>query len=262
LKAAFFLLNLRKPIPMKKFMNLFISLLIMLWYPAFGYGQKMMIIDEDLKANSYPLEAKRKGVGVVGKYEFGPYKTIEGKVGWFAGFGMDHLFNYCSESKSKASFTMIAYGQDSIRVNISRNTKTCGATIGNVSWESILGENYMDVISMPDDSADWVMVLVTRSEEGKDEESVAQGLLTNGIVKIDIMEVRKWEDGKTPAFGMACGYQYYLGGQTIAAVQSSIDTTKKKFVWLSMDLDEKLKSVLAAAMVSLMVHADETNAGK
>jgi hypothetical protein len=77
----YFLLNLRKPIRMRKFINLFASLLILLLYPASVCGQKMMILDDDLKASSQPMQATRKGVGVIGKYEVGPYKIIEGKVG-------------------------------------------------------------------------------------------------------------------------------------------------------------------------------------
>jgi hypothetical protein len=55
-----------------------------------------------------------------------------------------------------------------------------------------------------------------------------------------------------------CGYEFILDGRAIAAVQSSIDTFQKKYVWLRDDLDDTMKSFLAAAAASLMVHTDES----
>ena len=45
-------------------------------------AQKKIYIDELLKLNSEPMKAKRKGSESVGKYEFGSYKVVSGKLGW------------------------------------------------------------------------------------------------------------------------------------------------------------------------------------
>ncbi|MFZ0473130.1 MAG: hypothetical protein WAL94_10985, partial [Bacteroidales bacterium] len=50
---------------------------------------------------------------------------------------------------------------------------------------------------------------------------------------------------------MICGYGFFLENKEIAAVQSK---TNRIFVWLHQNLDEQMKSVLAAASASLMVH--------
>jgi hypothetical protein len=88
----------------------------------------------------------------------------------------------------------------------------------------------------------------------------ASGALTNGEVTIQIREVRVWEDGKTPMMKAICGYEFYLNDAAIAAVQSCIDTTKKRFVWLNQNLDQPLKDVLAAASAALLVHTDSQSA--
>ncbi len=47
-----------------------------------SFAQKFIRLDDDLKANSKQMQAKRKGISSVGKYEFGPYRVVSGKGGW------------------------------------------------------------------------------------------------------------------------------------------------------------------------------------
>jgi hypothetical protein len=260
---------LTKPGRMKK---LPFFIVIMLIYSSTVYGQKIMMLDNELKTNSKPLEAKRKGISTVGKYEFGPYKIVSGKAGWTigTGFGLgfglpinnESLFLGLSSSisKQKSSFVFVDNGADTILVNTSTNTKVKGTEIGSqlfsLSWTNQSDDNYIAIISLPADSTEWIMILNTTSGVSKEGLYTAEGNLTNGVINIGIREVKQWEDGKIPAFGVICGYEFYLDNNSIAAVQSSIDTTKKKFVWLHQNLDDRMKSVLAAASASLMVHTD------
>lgn len=68
-------------------------------------------------------------------------------------------------------------------------------------------------------------------------------------------------NGKKAMMNAICGYEFYLEETAIGAVQSSIDTFKKKFVWLNQNLEEPMKSVLAAASAALLVHTDSQLAG-
>lgn len=66
---------------MKKLLTSIISLLLIMIYTSSVYGQKIMRLDNELKANSKPMEDKRKGISSVGKYQFGPYRIVSGKAG-------------------------------------------------------------------------------------------------------------------------------------------------------------------------------------
>ena len=258
---------------MKKFLTFCISILLMLISGSTLYAQKMMKLDEDLKASSVPVEAKRKGVGTVGKYEFGNYKIISGKAGWewqpwewdwgWPDFTFGIVSN--SESKARSSFVFVAGDKDTILVVTATNSKTRATNLGlesyiSVSWINESTENYYVAISSIMELSNWSMMLVTKSGTVVDGKYTAQGILTNGITNIEIREVKLWEDGKSPAFGLICGYEFYHDNKAVAAVQSCLDTTKKKFVWLHKDLDENIKSILAAFAASLMVHTDQEQA--
>jgi hypothetical protein len=262
---------------MTKQLTLSMSLLILLICSLKVNGQKIMKLDNDLKTNSQPMEAKRKGISSVGKYEFGNYKIASGKAGWTFETGSGWTFGTGpgwnianvslfagmskSESKQKSSFVFVENDTDTLLVITSTNTKVKGTEIGaelfSVSWLTQSDENYIAIIAPYADTTEWILILNTIIGVSKEDIYTAQGNLTNGLINIEIKEVKEWEDGKIPAFGVICGYEFYVDNQAIAAVQSSIDTTKKKFVWLHQNLDNRMKSVLAAASAALMVLTDQ-----
>jgi hypothetical protein len=221
-------------------------------------GQKIMKLDNELKSNSKPIEATRKGISGVGKYEFGPYRIISGKAGWTTTKSNKKLFSFetQSESKKKSSFVFVANDKDTILVNTSTNAKFSETELGNMSWLNNRNENYVAVLTHAADTTEWRMILVSNSGEEIKGNFQAEGILTNGVTNIQIREIKQWEDGKTPSFKVICGYEFIMDNKSIAAVQSY----QKKFVWLLNDLDERMKSLLAAASASLMVHADDAMA--
>lgn len=239
---------------MKKLSTIIIIILGMV-YLSNAYGQKIMKLDIELKANSKPMEATRKGISSVGKYEFGPYKIISGKAGWTTAKSNKKIFSFetQSESKKKSSFVFVANDKDTILVNTSTNAKFSETELGNMSWLNNRNENYVAVLNPAADTAAWRMILVSNSGEEIKGNFQAEGILTNGVTNIQIREIKQWEDGKTPTFQMICGYEFIMENKSIAAVQSY----QKKFVWLLQDLDERMKSLLAAASASLMVHTDD-----
>jgi hypothetical protein len=244
---------------MKKLLTMITSIVIILAYSLTTYGQKIMKLDNELKSNSKPMEAKRKGISSIGKYEFGPYKIVSGKAGWTTTKSNKKFFSFetQSESKKKSSFVFVANDKDTILVNTSTNAKFSETELGNMSWLNNRNENYVAIIAPAADTTEWRMILVSNSGEAIKGNFQASGILTNGVTNIQIIEVKQWEDGKTPTFKMICGYEFIMDNKSIAAVQSSLDTFQKKFVWLLQDLDERMKSVLAAASASLMIHTDD-----
>jgi len=222
-----------------------------------------MKLDGELKSSSKPLEAKRKGMSSVGKYEFGPYRIVSGKSGWTKTTSNQKLFSFetKSESKKKSSFTFVANGKDTLVVNTSTNTKVSESGIGDFySQINKSTDNYIAIISPLSDTVSWKMVFVFSAGEDVAGNFQAEGILTNGVTNIKIKEVKQWEDGKVPMMKLICGYEFILDNKSIAAVQSSIDTFQKKFVWLRQDLDENMKTMLAAASASLFVNTDESAA--
>jgi hypothetical protein len=249
---------------MKKLKIMIISILMMLIYPSVIYGQKIMKLDDDLKANSKPIEAKLKGISRVGKYEFSPYRIVSGKTGWGTSKSSKDKFNSetMTESKSKASFVFTVNDKDSILVNTTTNTKFSESEsnflFGDVTTLNKSIDNYIALISPSYDTLVWKMILVTNTGAEVEGKNKAEGVLSNGVINIRIKAIKQWEDGKNTTFKMICGYGFFLDNKEIAAVQSNFDLSPKKFVWLHQSLDDQMKSVLAAASASLMVHDAET----
>jgi len=249
---------------MKKLQTMFISMLMMLVYSSTIYGQKIMKLDDDLKANSEPMEAKLKGISRVGKYEFGPYKIVSGKAGWGNTKWSEDKFNSetYSESKSKLSFIFTVNGKDTILVNTTTNTKFSESESnflgGDMTTLNKSIDNYIALISHSYDTTGWKMVLVSSTGAEVAGKFKAEGILTNGVTNIQIREIKQWDDGKNTTFKMICGYGFFIDNNEIAAVQSNFDLSPKKFVWLHQNLEEQMKSILAAASAALMVHAVDT----
>jgi hypothetical protein len=220
--------------------------------------QKIMKLNDELKKNSTPMEASRKGISSVGKYEFGPYRIISGKAGMTRTTSHQKLFSFTtnSESKSKASFLMSVNNKDTLGVKTFTNSKYSETDLNDFSFLNKSTENYTVEISPANDTTDWKMALVFNQGEEVKNKFSASGILTNGKITISIREVKRWEDGKTALFNMICGYEFYIDNAVVAAVQSIPDTTKKKFVWIDGGLNEQVKSVLAAAAAAIMVHTD------
>lgn len=243
---------------MKNLLTLIAVVILIIIHGESVSGQKIMKIENELKDNSVPVEAKRKGISSIGKYQFGPYKIISGKIGWTTTKSSTRLFSSetKSESKKKSSFVFLANDKDSLVVSTSTNTKTSEMSRGDFSMLNLSSDNYMALITPKPDTTVWKMIIVAQKGAIVENNFSAEGVLINGLKRIQIREVRQWEDGKMPIFKLIIGYEFFLDQHAIAAVQSSPDTFQKKFVWLHKNLDENMKSVLAAAAASIMVYTE------
>jgi len=247
---------------MKSLFTLTLGLVIITICINNSYGQKIMKMEDELKSNSIPLEAKRKAFGTVGKYQFGPYRIVSGKSGWTTTKSSSKFLSSetKSESKKKSSFVFVANDKDTLQVSTSTNTKTSESTWGDISTINLSSDNYSAVFSTNSDTTVWRMIILAQKGAIVRNNFSAEGILTNGQKTIQIREVRQWADGKVPMFKLIIGYEFFMDQHSIAAVQSSPDSFQKKFVWLNKDLDEKLKSIIAAASASIMLYTEESMA--
>ena len=243
---------------MKKAQKLSVCLLLIVVFSLSASAQKMMMLDKGLKANSQPIEAKRKGVSTLSKYQFGPYKIVSGKTGWTTSKSKSKFFSFETEteSKKKSSFIFVADDKDSVLVNTATNTKVKETSIGNFSNLNKSSDNYIVLISPLNDTAEWKMLMFYNSGSEVEGNFKSDCTLTDGIVNINIQAIKQWEDGGTAAFKSIVGYEFYLENQAIAAVQSSM-TSSKKYIWLDQNLSEHMKLVLAAASASLLLQTDD-----
>jgi hypothetical protein len=245
---------------MKKLQTILISSIMMLIYSSAVHGQKIMKLDDDLKASSVPIEAKLKGISMIGKYEFSPYRIVSGKTGWGSSTSSKDKFNSetYTESKSKSSFIFTVNDKDTILVRTTTNTKFSeserNSLMGDETTLNKSIDNYIALISPSYDTAVWKMILITSIGAEVEGKNKAEGILSNGVTNIQIRAVKQWEDGKNTTFKMICGYGFFIDNKEIAAVQSNFDLSPKKFVWLHQSMNEQMKSILAAASASLMIH--------
>jgi hypothetical protein len=247
---------------MKTLKTISLSVSLILIYNLSLSGQKLMKLDDDLKANSTPVEAKLRGFSIVSRYEFPPYKIVSGKAGWGTSRSRkNRLFSETyTESRSKSSFVFTISDKDTIKVNTTTSTKFSESDskflFGDMTTLNKSIDNYIALISPAYDTTAWKMVLVSSSGAEVEGKVKSEGVLSNDITKIQIRAVKQWEDGKNAAFKMICGYGFFIDEKEIGAVQSN-DFSARKFVWLRNDLDEQLKSILAAASASIMIHTLE-----
>jgi hypothetical protein len=244
---------------MKAITKLIISILLILIYSFSASAQKIMKLDSQLTANSQPMEAKRKGVSTIGKYQFGPYKIVSGKAGWTTSKSKSRLFSpeTNTESKKKSTFVFVSDDKDTVYVNTTTNTSVNETSFGNWSNVNQSNENYIVLISPSNDTTEWEMIVVFKSGSEVEGDYKSDGILSDGTTNIEIRAVKQWEDGETATFNLILGYEFYLENQAVAALQASIDTFKKKYVWLDKNLSEHMKLVLASASASLLLHVDD-----
>lgn len=224
-------------------------------------AQKEMALDPDLLKNSTPMLAKAKGIGTVTKYQFGPYKIASGKEGVTVTKSKSRFLSFTTESSSKRklSFVFVRDDKDSVVVNVSVNTDLSEVDPQFLSgWSAIKErkENYIAILSIPEDTATWRMIIA--NHEGMKVNGTEQfdGVLTDGQTIIQLKEVNEWNTGKKGMMGLPIGHTFLLDGTPIAAVQASEDTFVKKTVWIRQDQNSKLQLILAAASAAMMVRSE------
>jgi hypothetical protein len=227
-----------------------------------GSAQKMMMLNENLKANSEPLSVKMRG-GSMMKFDFGIYKTVSAKAGWTTTTSKSKLFSSVerSESKQKSSVVMTGKETDTATINISLNIQSeevrqmvLSLSKGRVAWEreedpSKIKQtrNVVALITSNRDTSTWNFIYVSRESTESTDQNESFAFVTDGNKRFDIKKITVWDNGKSPTLYSVVGFEFYADDVAVAAVQNPMDTFQKKFVWLKNDLDEYLKLILATA---------------
>lgn len=248
-----------------------IFLLILGLHLAFAHSasaQKMVRIDENLKLNSEQMRAKRKGISSVGKYEFGTYKVISGKGGWEKTTSKSPLFSDNSSSKfsTKKSFVFVSEEADTSVVNISVAENV---EIDAGSWfirtftpwsdaEVKNGEGLFEcTFSFSSDTVPWNLLAiypVAAEVDGfyqMDDHTFFRGMLSDNHTTIEIAEINVNEEGDNSFLNPVLGYEFWLGSESLAAVQ--VLPANRWYIWIRNDLDPEMKFLLATAATAMLV---------
>ena len=227
-----------------------------------GSAQKTMMLNESLKTNSEQLSVKMRGGSLI-KYDFGVYKTISAKAGLTSTKSKSKFFSSVerSESKQKSSVVITGNETDTATINISLNIQSeevrqmvLSFSKDRVAWEreedaSKIKQtrNLVALITTNRDTVTWNFIYVSRESTEITDQDESFAFVTDGNKRFDIKKVTVWDNGKSPALYSVVGFEFYADGVVVAAVQNPMDTFQKKFVWLTNDLDEYMKLILATA---------------
>lgn len=258
--------------------TLFLFVFAGLSIPALA--QKMMRLPD--AAFAEPLQVKQKtGIGFL-RYEFGEYRLVNSRKGWWtktetATERQDVLSRLLSNvkeveqtSKEKRSFRLVRNNTDTAIVNIAiattvyynqpknnifgRHEGPATATRGSSSFLATI---------LAADTTEWIFSTTIADTAGLVNRSTEiAGVLTNGIREIELLPVEEYADGKKAMFLL--GYVFRENGVPIAAVQFRglpLMAHKQNFVWLPKEDNPRLQFVLAAVATALMARAHETQAG-
>lgn len=236
-------------------------------FPSEASCQKKMKLEEGLRTSSAPLPIKIRG-GTLLKFDFGSYHTLSARAGFIKTTTKSKLFSTIekSESKQKASIVLLGNGSDTSTINISHhvNSEVVRDYIISViqgipvfrkeKYPSNFKEtsNIVAVITTTTDTTIWNFVYTSVVNTENSMENISMGAVTNGERNIEIRPVTEWDNGKSPAFYSVVGFEFYIEGIAVAAVQNPLDTFQKKFVWLKTGLDENLKLILASSATVLL----------
>lgn len=243
-------------------------LLILLFF-LLSFEQKtfsqahMMKVNDSLKRSGEFITVKRKSIFGAAKYEFGPYKIISSRKGIETTKTKSKLFSNISESESKqsSSFVFTANEKDTVVVNlfVQNNYKTTTSksiVLENGKLKTEREQNseatlrfFQAELSVLSDTISWQLGYLTRF--GRDSSDVhSPFLLSDGKTDIEIHEITEADDGKFSLIWTFHGYEFILNGKAVMAVQ----TMAKQYVWMDKGLDEKMKTILAAAAATLLFH--------
>jgi len=202
------------------------------------------------------------------KFDFGSYKALSAKAGFIKTTTKSKLFSAVenSESKQKASIVMLGNESDTATINISQNVSSeeiRDNVISIIGGKVAFGReedpskfkqtsNLIAIITTSRDTTTWNFVYMTMVSTENLKENKSTGIVTDGNKTIEIRTVTVWDNGKSPTFYSIVGFEFYVEGVAVAAVQNPMDTFQKKFVWLKNDLDENMKLVLASAATVLL----------
>ncbi|MGB5242708.1 MAG: hypothetical protein WBN50_03780 [Lutimonas sp.] len=250
------------------------------------YGQKTMLLNEDLKNNSQELPIKRKALSNILKFKFGPYSTDKVKMG-ISSAQSDNLFksDVKASSKNNYSYSLIEEGGNTIDAQVSEKGELelddeksffyrlvtnvdiqvndhINVHVGEIPTYEIVKNLHQTVANFENTNGNeaWQCIIVTPFDASM-EDYYFGGLISYDNEEIAILEVSKNENNETYSvlgisFPILYGYEFFQNGKIIAALQNY--PLNKQKVWLHNDLDEKSKLVIAS-IIPLLINTNINN---
>ncbi|MDN3204433.1 hypothetical protein [Algoriphagus sediminis] len=227
-----------------------------------------MMLDSEFRGSSDSYKVKRKGVKVVGRYEFGPYRILNGSSGIYKEKGSSNFWTGDAVKEAKFSSNFIFQGvlYDSILVNTATTSVIAIDEKESFALRSLFGwseaeitrkEVFLVDMVFSDESTNWTLIM-SYTSSGEENTTLPgqvpngiQGKLVNGDTLIEIIPETNWDNGKASSVLKPLeAYLFKINGETIGAVQ--VFPINKLMVWIKKDLSESLKDVLATGAVALI----------
>ncbi len=250
------------------------------------YGQKTMLLNENLKNNSQEFPIKRKGISNILKIKFGPYSTDKVKMG-ISTAQSGNLFksDVKTSSKNNYSYSFIEEGGNTIDAQVSEKGElelddkksffyrlvtnvdiqvndNINVYIGEIPSYEIVKNLHQTIANFKstNENEAWQCIIVTPMDTNV-EDYYFGGLISYDNSEISILEVSKNENNETYSvlgisFPILYGYEFFQNGKIIAALQNY--PLNKQKVWLHNDLDEKSKLVIAS-IVPVLINTNINN---
>lgn len=234
------------------------------------YAQRFIRTDTELKANSDAWQVSRKGISTIGKYQFGPYKVVSGRAGWAKENFKKGLFSddVRITFEHKKSLVFVSNEKDTITVNSSLSVLSEMTDKNPLVFRKLFGwhdyevkeskETFLASFDIKNDSSEWSLLLIypipmqnEYEEPIWDNKTEFYGILSNGLINIEIKRVFEQENGKRSLLNPIFGYEFFMDGRSIAALQDI--PINKMFVWIRKDVDENHKSIIAACALSILI---------
>jgi len=231
---------------------------------GFARAQKSIDISDSLRihADMYKVKLGSQGPGKIWKMHFGEYAVVSSKMGWATGSSKANLFNTKVESKSTQKFSFILSNKsaDSAWVSAANNIQVKALQqidlIDGFSWGSnellLESKNFSAYININHDTTEtWALLM--HVARGRDSLGNYDAFLTNGTRKIFISPVGQGKTSNNPFKQPPSGYEFFERDQSLGALQyNSIMAAYDDIVWISRELDTRMKLVLAASMTAIL----------
>lgn len=242
--------------------------------PNLGSAQKNIVISDELSANSDMLNVKMgsQKFGRIWNFRFGEYAVVKSKLGWTITKSKGNFWGTKSASTTSEKFSFILCNQKNDSAIVNAANKIVAQSLNeieilpNFHWgtnELVKGENLFSaqIIVNRDTINNWAIFI--KKTEGSQTGSGFLAFLTNGQRDIKIYPASSNKDTENRMLP-ARGYEFVENGQAISALQylgSGALGLNKSIVWLSKNLDEQMKLILAAAMTAVL-QVETTNLGR
>lgn len=203
-------------------------------------------------AETLPVQG-RQGWQIGQVIRYGDFSTDKVRRGWTKGYDLPFVVRF-QGAKEKLSYTQYGPGGRQVEVAcVSRFSSAELPLIRDYFSLPLNHQNYFAGTIVPADGPNnWDFILYNPDGDFLRKQATT-GFLKNGTEQITIQPIRgldrqaRWMKNMT-----VHGHEFQLNGRVIAAVS----TVNKGTVWMDRNLDEQLKTIIAAVATGLLLRTD------